>query len=110
MRRPRSQLTVFRLLLVVAVAAILFHLATAPLRDRNQAHYERCMEIADTHARLAAEYRRNGRGDATMIRIATWHQHMRRGFEQAAERPEMPLPSDLPFPPERWVPGDPGGE
>src|SRR4051812_3271929 len=98
----RLRLTVFRLLLVIAASAILLHGATEPLRNRARERHERCMEIADTHARFAAEYRRNAGGDAGMLLLAAWHEHMRREFKQAAEQPQMPLPSSQPFPPQGW--------
>jgi hypothetical protein len=101
------RLTVFRLLLVIAVSAILLHGATDPLRSRARERHERCMEIVDTHARLAAEYRRNAGGDAGMLLLAAWHEHMRREFKQATEQPQMPLPSSQPFPPRAGRPRPP---
>jgi hypothetical protein len=98
------RLTVFRLLLVIAVSAIFLHLATDPLRSRARGRYERCMEIADSHARLAAEYERNARGWALMLRMSAWHEYMRGEFERAAHQPRSPLPRSQNFPPEGWVP------
>ena len=63
------------------------------------ARRDRCYEIASRHASLSAEYRRNANGDQGMLRIADWHDHMRRTFEEAANRPWEPIPKSLPFPP-----------
>ncbi len=98
----RFRWTVFRMLLVIAIAAILLHIATDSGRRRALQRYERCMSVADWHSRIGAEYRKNARADANMLRIAAWHEHMRRSFEQAAERPWMPMPTNQRFPPESW--------
>ena len=92
MRWPRMRLTVFRLLLVVAVSAILLHLATDSLRSRAREHYDRCMRIADYHASTAAVFRRNARGDARMLEMAALNERIRGEFERAAQRPQEPLP------------------
>ena len=55
--------------------------------------------IADNHARLGREYRRNARGDAGMLRTAAWHEHMRQVFEEAATQSGSPIPVSQPFPP-----------
>jgi hypothetical protein len=66
------------------------------------ARRNRCYEIASRHASLAAEYRRNARGDRGMFRIADWHDHIRQTFEEAADRPWAPIPKSSPFPPPGW--------
>lgn len=103
MRKIRIRLTVFRVLLAVAIAAILLHLAIEPFRDRARDHYNRCVSIAETHASLGAAYRKNAQGDPLRLKIAAWHEHMRREFEQAAQHPELPMPRSQPFPPRDWV-------
>ena len=103
MRRPPIRLTVFRLLLVIAVSAILLHLATDPLRSRARDRYERCLQLAASHANLGAGYQHNARGDIVMLKCAAWHEHMRREFERAAQQPQSPLPQSQPFPPKGWV-------
>ena len=108
MRVTRPRLTVFRLLLVVVISAILIYAAIEPRRSLARQRYERCMQIAETHASLAAEYQRNSGGDAAMDTIAAWHRHMRAQFESAAERPRAPLPLSQPFPPAGWDPAPPG--
>jgi hypothetical protein len=37
-----------------------------------------------------------------MLRIATWHEHMRQLFEEAATQSGTPIPVSQPFPPEEW--------
>jgi hypothetical protein len=103
MRRTRMRLTVFRLLLVVAVGAILIHLATEPLKSRARERCARCIELAASHASLASEYRRNARSDAGMLWTDAWHEHMRGEFERAAQQPQCPVPRSQPFPPKGWV-------
>ena len=103
MQRTRVRLTVFHLLLVVAVAAILMQVATGPLKSRAAERFERCRQLAERHASLAAEYRQNSGGDAGMLRISRWHEHMRDEFERAARQPEIPLPPSQPFPPQSWI-------
>jgi hypothetical protein len=103
MRRTRMRLTNFRLLLVVAVSAILLHLAPDSLKSRVRERYARCMQLAASHTSLASEYRRNARGDSGMLRIAAWHEHVRGEFERAAQHPRSPLPRSHTFPPKKWV-------
>jgi hypothetical protein len=103
MWRPRMRLTVFRLLLIVAVAAILLHLGTDRLKGRARERYDRCVQLAASHASLAVEYRRNARGSASMLRIAAWHEHLRSEFERAARAPRSPTPRSQPFPPVDWL-------
>ena len=103
MQRTRMRLTVFHLLLVVAVAAILMQVATGPLKSRAAERFERCRQLAESHASLAAEYRQNSGGDAGMLRISRWQEHMRNQFERAARQPEIPLPPSRPFPPQSWI-------
>jgi hypothetical protein len=102
MRFPSVRLTVFRLLLVVAVCAIVTYVATDGLNRRARERTERCLVIADNHARLGREYRRNARGDAGMLRTAAWHEHMRQVFEEAATQSGAPIPVSQPFPPKGW--------
>ena len=100
----RMRLTVFRLLLGIAISAIGFYLALSPLRERADERFERCLQIADSHARLGAEYLRNARGNPQMLRTAAWHEHMRREFEQAAREPQVAVPRSRPAPPQGWMP------
>jgi|GEM_PF-5360309 len=58
------------LLLLIAILAIVLHLAIETQKRRTAARHERSMRIATTHASLTDEYRRNARGDAGMPRIA----------------------------------------
>jgi hypothetical protein len=102
MRLPRVRLTVFRLLLVVAVCAIVTYVVTDGPKRRAMERTERCLVIADNHARLSREYRRNAREQAGMLRIAAWHEHMRQLFEEAATQSGTPIPVSQPFPPEEW--------
>ena len=74
--------TVFRLLLVVAIAAILLYFPSDWTRSRR----ERFLQVADWHARIGAEYQRNAGGAAIRWRIAGWHEHVSREFERAAAR------------------------
>jgi hypothetical protein len=94
------KLTVQRLMLATALAALLLACGSGGVSQRR----DRCFEIADWHSRIGSEYRKNARGDAVMLRIADWHEHMRRRFEAAAHRFWEPLPSTSPFPPEDWFP------
>jgi hypothetical protein len=87
-------------MLAVAVMAIALSFASGSSRQ----HAGRCLEIADNHARLGAEYRRNAKADPVMLRIASWHDFMRSRFEQAASRPWAPPPASRAFPPEGWQP------
>lgn len=98
----RVRLTVFRLLLAVAVCAIVTYLATAAFLDRARERSGRFLEIADNHARLGREYRRNAGGDPGLLRIAAWHERMSQAFEAAAARPELSPPVSRPFPPKGW--------
>ncbi len=100
LRVPRMRLTVFRLMLVVAISAIAFYL----ISDRFGSRRERLLEIANRHSRLGAEYRHNAGGSAGMLSIAAWHDHMRSEFERAAARPWAPSPSSHAFPPKGWQP------
>jgi hypothetical protein len=91
-------------MLIVAVVAIPLSL----LSDRNWQNAERCRAIADNHARVGAEYRRNGKAQTGMLRIdmlrlAEWHDEMRRRFEEAAGRPWMTPPVNEEIPPRSWV-------
>jgi len=65
--------------------------------------YEPCRATAGSHSRIGREYRKNAGGDPVMLRIASWHEHMRRVSEEAAARPESPLPISQPFPPKGWM-------
>ncbi len=103
MQNPRFRLTVFRLVLLIAVVAIVAHLATGPLRNRVKERRERCLELAAAHASLAAEYRQNARYDEGMLKLSAWHEYMRDEFNRAAHDPEMPRPQSQPFPPSDWV-------
>ncbi len=96
----RMRLSVQRLLLGVVLLA--FPLAW--LSDRSQQRRERCLDLAGRCARLGAEYRRNSRGDAGMLRIAAWHESLSRELERAANQPWGPIPSTPPFPPASWQP------
>jgi hypothetical protein len=99
---PRVRLTVFRLLLVVAVCAIVTYVVTDGPKRRARERTEWCLVIADNHARLSREYWRNAQGNAGMLRIAAWHEHMRQVFEEAATQSGAPIPVSKPFPPEGW--------
>jgi hypothetical protein len=92
-------------MLAVVVVAIPLSL----LSDRNGQHSERCLAIADNHARVGAEYRRNGKAQTgllriDMLRLAAWHDEMRRRFEEAANHPWMTPPVNEEVPPKGWVP------
>ena len=103
MRLPRVRLSVFRMILAVAVCAIVSYVVSEQLKGPIREGYERCRATADSHSRMGREYRRNAGGDPVMLRIASWHEHMRRVFEEAAARPESPLPISQPFPPKGWM-------
>ena len=100
MKFPRIRLTVFRSLLVVAVAAIFLHLGSEWLRSRR----ERMLEVADWHARTGAEYRRNAGKNFRMSWVAVWHDSMRKEYERAAGRPWVIPRRSSPFPPSGWTP------
>jgi hypothetical protein len=102
MRLPRVRVTVFRLLLVVAVCAIVTHIVTEGLNRPALERTERCLAIADNHTRLSRDYRMNSRGQAGMLRIAAWHDHMRQVFEDAATQSGGAVPISQPFPPNGW--------
>ena len=104
MRPIRPKLTIFRAILAVAVAAILCFVLTEPIKRRALDHRRRLLEIAANHATSAREYARNAGGSPVMLKIAAWHDHMRREFERAAGRPDDPPPTSRPFPPEGWTP------
>jgi hypothetical protein len=97
---PRTRLTVFRLMLAVAIAAIVCY----SVANWSGSRRERLLEIANRHARLGAEYRRNANGHDGMLWTASWHDHMRREFERAASQPWPTVPSSMPFPPKGWRP------
>jgi hypothetical protein len=100
MRSLRIRLTVRRLMLVVAILA----LPMVWLGDRTQQRRERSLDLADREAKLGAEYRRNSRGNAGMLRIADWHEFQSRGYLRAADEPWGPIPSCKPSPPNDWMP------
>jgi hypothetical protein len=97
LRIPRVRFTLRTMTVAVAVVAVVVVWSHdwSGRRDRSY-------EIASRHASLSAEYRRNAKGDQGMFRIADWHKHMKRTFEEAANRPWEPLPRNLPFPPRGW--------
>ena len=95
-----ARLTVFRLMLAVAVAAILLLLATDWARGRH----DRLLGVADNHARLGGEYRRNAGKNPTMLVISAWHAELSRRFERASARPWEATPRSSPFPPPGWLP------
>jgi hypothetical protein len=99
MRLPRVRFTTRAIMIAVAVVAVLLMC----FYDRST-HRERCYDIASRHASLSTEYRRNARGSDDMLKIATWHDHMRRMFENAANRVWEPVPQSSPFPPTTWQP------
>jgi hypothetical protein len=103
MRLPRVRLSVFGMILAVAVCAIVSYVVTEPLKGPIRERSEWCRAVADNHSRTGREYRRNAGGDPGMLRIASWHEHMRQVFEEAAARPESPLPISQPFPPKDWM-------
>jgi hypothetical protein len=105
MPRPPIRFTVQRVMLAVALLAF----PLADLADRSWRHRERCLEIADHHARIGAEYRRNARGRAGMLPTADRHEFMRAEFERAAYEPWRPIPKSSPFPPKGWAPANPAG-
>jgi hypothetical protein len=74
------------------------------LGDRTRERRERCLDLADHETKLGAEYRRNARGSADMLRIAAWHEFMSSEFVRAAGEPWGPIPSYKPFPPNGWMP------
>ena len=92
------RLTLPRLMLAILVMAILF----GWIGDHVGRRRSRSLEIADRHARLGAEYRRNSGGDPMMLRTADWHELMRGRFEDAAVRFWEPLPVSKPSPPDDW--------
>jgi hypothetical protein len=101
MPKPRVRLTVQRLMVAVALLAFPLAYLAHPSRPRR----ERCLELADRHARNGAEYRRNAGGRAAMLRIADWHDFLRAEFERAADEPWWrPIPKSHPAPPKSWVP------
>jgi len=102
MRISRVWFTVRRMLVAVGVCAIVTYAVSERLKGRIRDSYGRRLEIADNHARSAREYRRNAGGDPGMLRLAAWHEHMRRVFEDAAARYGTPLPASSPFPPKGW--------
>lgn len=104
LRRLRVRLTVFQTLLAVAVCAIATHLATEALKNSARTRFDRCIEIADNHARMGREYRQNPAGNPAWLRIATWHESMQATFEEAAARPEIPMPTTTTVPPPGWQP------
>jgi hypothetical protein len=103
MRLPRVRLSVFQMILAVVVCAIVSYVVSEPLRGPVRERYERCRSTADNHSRTGNEYRRNAEGDPVRLRIASWHEHMGRVFDEAAARPETPLPISQPFPPKGWM-------
>ena len=100
MPKQRLRPTVQRVMLAIALLA--FPLAF--LADRSHQRRERCLEIADRHARIGAEYRRNAHGEPGMLLIAAWHEFMRSEFQRAADEPSRPIPKSHPLPPKGWVP------
>ncbi len=64
-------------MIAVAVVALLLVWSY----DRS-ARRDRCYEIASRHASLSAEYRRNANGTRAMLRIAAWHDLMRRDVRE----------------------------
>lgn len=105
MRPIRPKLTIFRAILAVAVAAILCFVLTEPIKRRALDRHHRLLQIAASHGSLAGEYARNSAGSPGMLKIAAWHDHMRREFERAAGRPDELPPTSRPFPPEGWTTG-----
>lgn len=104
MRRTLPRPTLFRLLLAVAVVAILLFLVTDRIRSRSRQRRERYLQIAAWHGSLGAEYRRNARGQPSMLHTAAWHDHLRREFERAAADGRVAAPADSSFPPPGWRP------
>jgi hypothetical protein len=105
MPEAQIRLTVQRVMLVVALMAF----PLAYLAERSQQRRERCLEIADNHARVGAEYRRNAQGQGGMLLTADWHEYMQAEFERAAHESWGPIPKSHPFPPKGWVPPNPAG-
>jgi hypothetical protein len=95
---PRVRFTVRTMMIAVAIVAVLL------LCSYDWPRRERCYEIASRHASLSVEYRRNAKGARSMLRAAAWHDHMRRIFEDAADRPWEPIPVSSPFPPRALEP------
>ena len=92
------------------LAVALLGLPLTFLADHSQQRRDRRLEIADRHARVGAEYRRNAQGDSGMIRIADWHEFMRAEFERAAGEPWRPIPKSQIFPLPGWVPAKPADQ
>ena len=53
---------------------------------RDSEGHERCRATTDSHSPMGREYRRNAGGDPVKLRIASWHEHVRRVFEEGAAR------------------------
>jgi hypothetical protein len=84
------------MMLAVAVVAILLGTGgSGVLRDRR----ERCFEIADNHARIAANYRATAQVYPAMLRAAEWHDLQRDIFLRAAARPWFSIPRSVEMPP-----------
>ncbi|MDR3623245.1 MAG: hypothetical protein P4L85_28080 [Paludisphaera borealis] len=99
----RIKLSVRDLMLTVALLAIPLSWAA----DKTGQRRDRCLDLADRHSRLGAEYRRNSGGLESMLHAADWHSYMSRCFEEAADRPWEPIPKSMPIPPKRWSPPSP---
>jgi hypothetical protein len=107
-RRAGFRLTTLRLMIGVAALACPLFLIGQESRRHREGHRERCLHIADIHASLGIEYRRNADGDPVRLRIAAWHEQMHRVFVEAASHPEGRIPATRPAPPEGWEPtGEP---
>ncbi len=103
MKVPRIRMTVFRLILLIAIAAIAAHLAIEPNRTLAAVRRGRCLDLATRHATLGSEYRRNAGGDARMLKLAAWREHMRSEFERAAADRTIPVPRIRSSPPKGWA-------
>ncbi len=75
--------------------------------DSVRARRERYESSADYQRSLAADYRRNAKNSALMIRSAGWHEHLREMYLRAAKSPWISPPIPLAGPPPDWMPEKP---
>jgi hypothetical protein len=103
MRLPRTRFTIRRMMVVVAVFALLLG---AVAIVRRQAHLQR---LADYHAKMAWQLqsshgtviRPNGafvHVPLTPQRLADYHEDLARKYERAARYPWLPVEPDPPEP------------
>jgi hypothetical protein len=98
---PRVRLlrpTVGMMMIGVALGTIVGIKGTQFLRDRR----ERCLEIADRQASIAANYRAGN--SPAMLRAADWHDLQRDILLRAADRPWLGMPKCVEFPSPHFQP------